>query len=106
MARAIKKTTKTTKTAKTVATSEKAIEFKFFAPQAKSVCVGGNFNGWKAEKTPMKKDANGNWKTSVILRAGRHEYRYLVDGNWQNAQEPVECIPNAFGSWNCVIEVR
>lgn len=84
---------------------EKTIEFKFYAPQAKKVSVGGGFNDWKPEKTALKKDAKGNWKTSVTLSPGRYEYRYLVDGVWQNAQEPVECVPNAFGSWNCVVTV-
>lgn len=84
---------------------DKEIEFKFYAPQAKKVSVGGSFNNWKPEKTPLRKDAKGNWKTSVTISSGRYEYRYLVDGVWQNAQEPVECVPNAFGSWNCVVEV-
>ncbi len=84
---------------------DKAIDFKFYAPEAKKVELGGDFNGWKANKTPLKKDATGNWKTSLKLKAGRYQYRYLVDGTWQNAQEPVECVPNSFGSWNCVVEV-
>jgi len=94
------------KAAKTCSKScDKTIGFKFYAPQAKKVYVGGDFNGWKPEKTPLKKDKTGNWSTEVQLKSGRYQYRYLVDGVWQNAQEPVECIPNAFGSWNCVIQV-
>ena len=85
--------------------SGKTIEFKFYAPQAQKISVGGSFNNWKAEKNPLKKDASGNWKASLKLPSGRYEYRYLVDGVWQNAQEPVECTPNAFGSWNCVVKV-
>ena len=86
-------------------TCEKTADFKFYAPQAKKVEIGGDFNNWKANKTPLTKDATGNWKASLKLKNGRYQYRYLVDGIWQNAQEPVECVPNAFGSWNCVIEV-
>jgi len=88
-----------------MSTCEKTLDFKFYAPQAKKVELGGDFNGWKASKTPLKKDATGNWKVSLKLKAGRYQYRYLVDGVWQNAQEPVECVPNSFGSWNCVAEV-
>ncbi len=86
-------------------TCDKTTDFQFYAPQAKKVELGGCFNSWKADKNPLKKDAAGNWKTSLKLKAGRYQYRYLVDGIWQNAQEPVECVPNAFGSWNCVVEV-
>ena len=95
-------------TAKSCASSnscDKTVDFKFYAPQAKTVELGGDFNNWKSNKNPLKKDASGNWKTSLKLKAGRYQYRYLVDGVWQNAQEPVECVPNAFGSWNCVVEV-
>ena len=95
--------TKAPSTAKVA--SDKVVDFKFYAPQAKKVELGGCFNGWKSDKNPLKKDASGNWKTSLKLKAGRYQYRYLVDGVWQNAQEPVECVPNAFGSWNCVVEV-
>jgi 1,4-alpha-glucan branching enzyme len=87
-------------------TCDKTSDFKFYAPQAKKVELGGDFNNWKANKNPLTKDASGNWKTSLKLKSGRYQYRYLVDGIWQNAQEPVECVPNAFGSWNCVVEVK
>jgi 1,4-alpha-glucan branching enzyme len=95
----------TTKCCPTSSTCEKTTDFKFYAPKAKKVELGGDFNNWKANKTPLTKDAAGNWKTSLKLKSGRYQYRYLVDGIWQNAQEPVECVPNTFGSWNCVIEV-
>ncbi len=95
----------TTKCCASTATCDKTTEFKYYAPQAKKVGLGGDFNSWKADKNPLKKDESGNWKTSLKLKAGRYQYRYFVDGVWQNAQEPVECVPNAFGSWNCVVEV-
>lgn len=110
MAKAAKvSTVKVTNTTKTPCAAkgacDKMIDFKFYAPLAKKVELGGCFNGWKADKNPLKKDATGNWKVSLKLKPGRYQYRYLVDGVWQNAQEPVECVPNAFGSWNCVVEV-
>ncbi|HPS37772.1 MAG TPA: glycoside hydrolase family 13, partial [Candidatus Omnitrophota bacterium] len=85
-----------TKSCSSTGTCEKATNFKFYAPLAKKVGLGGCFNNWKADKNPLKKDASGNWTTSLKLKAGRYQYRYLVDGVWQNAQEPVECVPNAF----------
>lgn len=84
---------------------EKSIDFKFYAPKAKKVGIGGSFNNWNAEKSLLKKDTQGNWKTSLKLPSGRYEYRYWVDGTWTNSQEPVECVPNAFGTWNCVARV-
>ena len=86
--------------------SPQKVIFEFYAPQAKKVEIAGNFNSWNSSETPLKKDKDGKWKASLELPPGRYEYRYRVDGDWQNDQRPVECIPNAFGSWNCVLEVR
>ena len=85
---------------------EKKIRFEYFAPQAERVALGGDFNQWDPSKTPLAKDAEGKWKVEINLPSGRYEYRYQVDGNWQNEQKPVECVPNPFGSWNCVVEIQ
>ncbi|MFA6600324.1 MAG: isoamylase early set domain-containing protein [Candidatus Omnitrophota bacterium] len=84
----------------------KSVDFSHYAPQAKKVGLGGSFNGWNAAKTPMTKGKDGNWKVSLELPSGRYEYRFSVDGDWQNDQHAVECVPNAFGSWNCVVVVK
>ncbi len=105
-----KSTTGTVTKSRTSSSKKKAVEkevsFEHFAPQAKKVAIGGCFNQWKAEKNPMTKDRDGKWRGTLTLPAGRYEYRYWVDGNWQNDQRSVECVPNAFGSWNCIVEVR
>jgi hypothetical protein len=33
---------------------------------------------------------------------GRYEYRFLRDGNWENDRSCSGCVPNDFGSLNCV----
>lgn len=98
-------TTRTTRAPKKAKTGVET-NFVYFAPQAKEVFVAGNFNDWNAANTPLKKNKKGEWSVSLKLAPGRYEYRYLVDGSWQNDQRPVECMPNAFGSWNCVIQVQ
>ncbi|MBI3316385.1 MAG: isoamylase early set domain-containing protein [Candidatus Omnitrophica bacterium] len=88
-------------------TLEKTVSFEFYAPQAKKVELAGSFNNWKSSKTALKKNKEGKWRLEIKLPVGRYEYRYQVDGSWQNDQRPtVECAPNAFGSWNCVLEVQ
>ncbi len=85
---------------------EKVVLFEYFAPKAKRVLLAGSFNHWKAEKTVLSKDSEGKWRVKLTLPHGRYEYRFCVDGVWQNDQKAVECVPNSFGSWNCVIEVQ
>ena len=86
--------------------AEKKVSFEFFAPQAEAVEIAGTFNGWNPAQTPLKKDREGKWKVTLALTPGRYEYRYRVDGGWQNDQKPGECVPNPYGTWNCVIEIR
>ena len=86
--------------------SKKKIVFEYYAPLVRSVSVAGTFNDWDHESCPLKKDKSGKWKIEVALPPGRYEYRYLVDDVWGNDQRPVECVPNAFGSWNCVVTVQ
>ena len=86
--------------------SEKDVTFEFYAPSATEVSLAGTFNGWDATKNLLKKNNAGKWRLTLLLPPGRYEYRFLVDGNWENDQRPVACVPNAFGTWNCVVEVR
>ena len=84
----------------------KDVTFEFYAPSAKQVSLAGTFNDWDPSKNLLKKNNSGTWRLKLTLQPGRYEYRYLVDGNWENDQRPTACVPNAFGSWNCVVEVR
>ena len=84
----------------------KKVKFEFYAPQAKKAALAGDFNGWDKAANPLKLEKDGYWRGGVQLKAGRYEYRYWVDEVWQNDQKTVECVPNPFGTWNCVRTVR
>ena len=83
----------------------KEVAFELFAPTAKRVNLAGTFNEWNVEECSLKKDRNGNWHATRSLAPGRYEYLYWVDGAWQCDPHQKECVPNPFGSWNCVITV-
>ena len=85
--------------------SPSATTFDYFAPDASSVFLCGDFNSWKTDATPLNRDATGRWKVSMNLNPGRYEYRFLVDGEWQNDQRPVFLVDNSVGSQNCLIEI-
>jgi 1,4-alpha-glucan branching enzyme len=80
----------------------KKVQFEFPAPEAQKVYLAGDFNNWDPSANPMKKDKKGIWKTALSLKPGRYEYRFLVDGNWENDPSCRGCVPNEFGSQNCV----
>ena len=80
----------------------KKVQFELLALDAQKVYLAGNFNNWNASANVMQKDKKGIWKAVLSLRPGRYEYRFLVDGNWENDPACCDCVPNEFGSQNCV----
>ena len=83
--------------------SKKRKLFKLLAPQAESVYLAASFNDWDPHARPLKKDARGLWKTSVTLPLGKHEYRFVVDGEWRDDPRCEEHHPNPFGTTNCIL---
>ena len=80
----------------------KHTEFSFLAPQAQRVFIAGNFNKWDPSSHPMKMDKKGVWKILLPLAPGQYEYRFHVDGDWQNDPNCPTCVENPFGTLNCV----
>ena len=97
---------KETKCCVSADTRDKTVDFKFYAPQARKVYLAGSFNKWDAKKISAKKDSKGNWNAKVSLKPGRHEYKFFVDGCWVNDPGCSNCVPNAFGTCNCIIEIK
>ena len=83
-------------------TRPKKIEFNLHSPDAEKVFLAGDFNHWDAGSLPMKKNGNGIWETRVELPPGRYEYRFWVDGVWQDDPNAHERVANPFGTQNCV----
>ena len=53
-------------------------EFKYKAPDAQSVELMCEFNGWKG--VAMTKGEDGVWATKVTLSPGTYAYKFLVNG--------------------------
>ncbi len=80
----------------------KGVEFSLLAPQAQSVFLAGDFNQWNLSSHPLNSDKEGVWKVSIPLNPGRYEYRFFVDGGWQNDPACSSVVENPFGSSNCL----
>jgi len=78
------------------------VEFRLLAPDARSVYLAGDFNHWDSSSHPLKKASEGLWKISVNLDPGPCQYRFFVDGQWQNDPACQSCVPNEFGTLNCL----
>jgi 1,4-alpha-glucan branching enzyme len=83
-----------------------ATQFILKAPSAQSVYVTGEFNNWYVDESCRMRQQDGQWTVQVKLKPGRYQYRYIVDGFWQeDPQNPMK-IENAFGDANSVVEVK
>ena len=73
------------------------------APEAGTVVVTGSFCDWAPEGRALTRNRQGVWKATLPLPPGRYEYRFLVDGKWQDDPACRERVPNPFGCENCVL---
>ena len=80
------------------------VDFFCYAPDAKNVCLIGDFNDWLPEANPMRRMPDGYWMASMELPHGYHQYLFLVDGKpvldpkasgkaHNERNEPVSLIP-------------
>ena len=86
-------------------TGKKQVAFFFEAPEAHEVILLGDFNNWNPKSHIMKKDEGGSWKKILFLPKGEYEYRFCVDGQWQNDPRNERCVLNPFGTLNNVFKV-
>jgi hypothetical protein len=82
---------------------ERQATFSLYAPEAGCVSLAGDFNAWSPDDCPLEKLPEGLWERVVVIPAGRHEYKFVVDGQWQDDPCCAEHAPNPFGGENCVV---
>ncbi|MDP6892265.1 MAG: isoamylase early set domain-containing protein [Verrucomicrobiota bacterium] len=58
----------------------KPVNFLCIAPEAQEVCIIGDFNDWKPDSNPMKRQIDGAWSIQIDLHHGHHRYQFLIDG--------------------------
>ncbi len=80
----------------------KKTEFSLLVPQAQRVSIAGDFNQWNPSSHPLQQDTKGTWKISLGLKPGKYEYRFLLDGEWQNDPNCDSFVENPFGTSNCL----
>lgn len=78
------------------------VTFTFAGPDAKAVSVAGEFNQWNDKANPLKKDAVGIWTTTLSLKPGKYQYKFVVDGTWQTDPTAVESAEDGLGGQNSV----
>lgn len=87
--------------------ASKKVTFQLTTAPGSKVCVAGTFNSWDPGKNPLKENPrSGHYKTVIAIPLGRHEYKFVVDGEWLVDPNCPESVPNGRGSFNSVICVQ
>ena len=83
--------------------NQKKAIFTFTAPEAQRVQLAGDFNSWNPNAHPLKKTSHESWEIKLNLSPGQYEYKFLVDGEWQNDPNCSDFASNPFGGENSVL---
>lgn len=76
-------------------------------PNARSVALVGDFNGWDPARTQLSPGEGGTWTATLPLSPGRYHYMFLVDGTrWLADPLAAETSADGFGARNSVIDVE
>ena len=83
----------------------KKASFCLAEAEGREVYLIGTFNEWAPAQLRMV------WKEGVYaiglpLAPGRYEYKFVVDGEWREDPACRHRVPNAFDSFNSVIEIE
>jgi Glycogen recognition site of AMP-activated protein kinase len=75
------------------------------APDARVVRVAGDFNGWHADATPLRRGPDGRWTVELPLDSGRYQYMFVVDGRWVTDPSARARADDGFGGENAILEL-
>lgn len=83
----------------------KPVAFEHVDEKATSLAVVGDFNDWNKDANLMTREGN-TWKTSVKLKPGRHEYKFVVNATeWIVDPKCGETVADKYGGKSSVIKV-
>lgn len=89
-----------------IKSGSKWIKFEFRSETGADIFLAGTFNDWNPEQIRMKdKNGDGIYRSSVLLKRGRHEYKFIVNGVWCGDPNCQVWVTNEFGTLNSVTEV-
>jgi len=74
-------------------------------PDAKKVILAGTFNNWDESKTRMERTESG-WKIMMNLAAGKHHYKFIVDGKWMTDSNNPLSEHDPYGNLNSILLVQ
>jgi len=83
------------------------VRFVLLAPEARSVGLAGDFNGWSTEGYELRRGDSGTWTLEVRLpRGGYYSYNFVVDGErWIADPSSPERVDDGFGGSSSLLRI-
>ena len=82
------------------------VKFIYHAPPKTKIYLAGTFNQWDPSSIKLGYHGKSTYSTMLLLPAGNYEYKYVVNGLWQNNPDCHDLVSNAFGSQNSRLVVK
>ncbi len=82
------------------------VRFRLRAPDATTVAVAADFNGWDPEANSLARSAGGSWELALQLPPGSYQYVYVVDGEWITPPRAAVTLDDGFGGTNGLFKVE
>jgi 1,4-alpha-glucan branching enzyme len=80
--------------------------FQLVTEPGSEVFVAGSFNNWNPTQYRLRDNPDsGIYKISLALPPGRHEYKFVVNGEWRLDPNCPDWLPNSMGTINSVVSV-
>ena len=84
----------------------KKVTFKIATDPGSKVFVAGSFNNWDVDQLQLRDNPDsGEYKITLPLPPGRHEYKFVVNGEWRLDPNCPDWQPNSMGTLNSVVSV-
>lgn len=58
--------------------------FRVDSKKARRVTLAGDFNGWDPNGIELRAKGGGVWETTIDLKPGKYEYKFVEDGDWES----------------------
>jgi 1,4-alpha-glucan branching enzyme len=84
---------------------KRRLKMRFARAKVNNVSLVGDFNHWDPKRHPMKMSEEGKWEKTIVLPPGKYEYKFIVDGTWENDPQNSELLYNQYGTLNNILTV-
>jgi hypothetical protein len=92
--------------AEVVPAAPASLRLVYFAPDAETVAVMGDFNNWSGAIPLQMKGAGGYWEVELSVAPGEYHYTLILNGREQVTDPSADyVVDDDFGSRNSVIKV-